>query len=95
MVQRCGRPVRIDPAAGKHDVCFLDLRQANRTILGVSERQASAGNIVDPGLQRRIDAEIDEPGADDEGVRGKQLVDELIEVLTASVSSAVGEAGAS
>lgn len=48
---------------------------------GVFEGLASAGDVVDPRLQAGIDVEVDEAGADDDGVGGQKLCNELVGII--------------
>ncbi|EGE60043.1 hypothetical protein RHECNPAF_1740054 [Rhizobium etli CNPAF512] len=81
MVQGGGRALRIDAAGGQYDIDLLAGDEADRPGFRVLEGQAGAGDVVDPGLQRGIDAEVDEAGADDDRVGVQQFVDELVRGL--------------
>ncbi len=78
MVQRGSRTFGVDAAGGEHDVGLLAGSKALRAGFRVGEGAAGAGDVVNPGLQRGVDVEVDEAGADDQRVGCQQLVNERV-----------------
>ncbi|QTK78917.1 hypothetical protein AT6N2_C1127 [Agrobacterium tumefaciens] len=81
MVHRYGWAFRINAGSGEHDVHLLASGETDRAGFGVFEGLAGAGDVVDPRLQAGIDVEVDEPGADDDGVGRQKLGNQLVGIV--------------
>ncbi|MPN13424.1 hypothetical protein SDC9_160745 [bioreactor metagenome] len=68
----------IAAAAGSEDIGFLAGEQALRPVRGIAEGHAGAGDVIDPGFQRRGDAQVVHGQADDQYVGGLQFADQRV-----------------